>query len=189
VSERPSGVIVLQKAQHDRMEWASASNPALHSGKEKLCLECGRVVSQSFAECPQCGTPVSIYRHLDVRKEGDVIVVQIGKQQIVDERTIKEVSDELCNAVDRAEHHNVVLNLSNVVGLSSSMLGKLVMLEKRLEQRQRRLRLCNVNPEVREVLIAMKLHRILRISGSEAEAIQAFASDAAASPPAPGALG
>jgi anti-anti-sigma factor len=192
MAEYPSGAIAMKKPEHDRREWASAPSQAassVHPGKGKLCLECGRVVSQSFAVCPQCGTPVSIYRHLDVRKEGDVIIVQIGKPLIVDEQIVKEVGEELCSAVDHAEHHNLVLNLSKVVALSGSMLSKLIMLEKRMEQHQRQLKLCNVTPEVREVLAATKLHRILQMSVSEAEAIKEFAFAATNGPPGVGESG
>ena len=181
----PSEPIVVQESRHDGTEWASASNSSFslsHAMKGKLCLECGRIVSQSFAICPQCGTSVSSYRHLDVRKQGNAIVVQFDKHQILDELTVQEITEELCSVADRAGGHHLVVNLSKVVGLSSSMLGKLVMLQKKMEQKKRQLRLCNVGAEVREVLAATKLHRILHLSESEDDAIRAFAGDTSAGP-------
>ena len=132
-------------------------------GKWKLCVQCGRIVSQSFAVCPQCGTPVSTYKHLELRKEGELIVVQIGVRQILDEPTVKAVTEELCNVVDRVAHHELVLDLSKVVSVSSLMLGKLVMLQKKMEQHKKQLRFCHVGVEIREVLVATKLNRILHL--------------------------
>ena len=56
-----------------------------------------------------------------------------------------------------------MLDLSKIVGLSSVMLGKLVLLQKKMEQKGKQVKLCNVGPELREVLAAMKLDQILQI--------------------------
>jgi len=182
LSERPSGVIVLNDSQRAQMTWKpapAAAGLASRSVKESMCLECGRIVSHSFAVCPQCGTPVSVYRHLDIRKEGEVIVIQIDKPVIVDDRLVKEIGEELTAAVDRSEHHHVVLNMSKVTGLSSAMLGKLLMIQKRMELHRRRLKLCCVQPEIRDVLVATKLHRVLRVVGAELEAVQTLMAEPA----------
>lgn len=182
---RPSEPIVVQESRHDGTDWACSSDSSafLTRSKGKLCVECGRIVSQSFAICPQCGTSVSSYRHLYVRKQGNAIVVQFDKHQILDELAVKEITEELCSVADRAGSHHLVVNLSKVVGLSSSMLGKLVMLQNRMEQKKRQLRLCNVGAEIRDVLAATKLHRILHVSESEDDALRAFASNTSADRP------
>ena len=164
--QAPPGPVVLQELRHDRMEWSSAPNAPgsfTPASKGKLCLGCGRIVSQSFAICPQCGTPVSSYRHLQVQKEGDTIIVQFGKYMILDEATVKAIIEELCGVAELAERQDLVLNLSKVISLSSLMLGKLVMLQKQMEKKKRQLRLRNVGPEVRDVLAATKLDQVLHI--------------------------
>ncbi|MCE5301643.1 MAG: STAS domain-containing protein [Planctomycetaceae bacterium] len=176
-------VIVAEGPPQGRHTWAPAANPSVHPGRERVCLECGRVISQSFAICPQCGMPVTVYHHLDVRRDGDIVIIQIVKPQIIDDRVVKEVSDELGNVLGRVPKHHIVLNLSKVTGLSSSMLGTLVMLERRLLQRRRRLRLCNLNAEVRSVLIATKLHRVLLMADSESDAIRAIQVEVQNEPP------
>lgn len=151
----------------DSSSLSSSSGFLVAGGKGKLCLACGKNVPQSFSNCTRCGTPVSAYRHLEVWREQDAIHVKFGKHQILDERAVKEVSDELLTVADRVLDHDLVLNLSKVVGLSSLMLGKLVMLQKKMELKGHHLKLCNVGPEVREVLAATKLDRILRIQETE----------------------
>jgi anti-anti-sigma factor len=142
---------------------SSAFGFSFHQDKGKLCLGCGKIVSQSFSVCTRCGTPVPTFHHLLVKKEGDAIVVQFIRQRILDETTVKEITEELRSVADLEGPHGLVLNFSKVVALSSLMLGKLVMLQKRMEHEKRLLKLCNVGPEVRDVLAATKLDQVLHI--------------------------
>jgi anti-anti-sigma factor len=134
--------------------------------KGKPCLECGQIVSPSFSICSRCGTPVFGYRHLTVRREGEAVVMQFGKHQIFNELSVKEIAEEMTLLVGRTGHRELVLNLARVISLSSYMLGKLVLLEKKLEQDKRRLRLCNVGPELRDVLATTKLDQVLQVDES-----------------------
>ncbi len=141
----------------------STSSLSSWGGKTKLCLECGKAVSQSFTICPRCGTPLAAYRHLEIGKDGDVVVVHLLLRQIVDEATVKGLVDELLSVVSRIQNHDFVLSLAKVTSVSSLMLGKLVMLQKKMQQKGKQLRLINVRPEVREVLTVTKLDQILRV--------------------------
>jgi anti-anti-sigma factor len=155
---------------HERPEDAfesSSSSLSILPGKGKLCLACGKEFSQSFSVCPRCGTPVSTYRLLGVKKEGEALVIQFAKRRILDEPTVKEIAEELGAMADREGSRDFVLDVSNVVALSSLMLGKLVMLQKRMEREKRKLLLRNVGPEVREVLEATKLDQVLHMEGAE----------------------
>ena len=131
--------------------------------KGKTCLECGNVVSVSFSICSRCGTPVFGYRHLAVRRDGVTVIVQFGKHQIFNELTVKEIAEELNSLSDRTPHRDLALDLQKVLSLSSLMLGKLVMLHKRLESDRRQLRLFNVGPELRDVLATTRLDQVLNI--------------------------
>lgn len=172
------GESVPQAPRHDRAKAASDSSPpvpSVVSGKEKLCVACGKVVSQSFSVCTRCGTPLSVYRHLDLRKDGTAVVVQFRKHQIVDPLTVNEVAEELCSVADRAQHCDLVLDLSKMVGLSSLMLGKLVMLQGKMEKTGRSLKLRNVGAEIREVLAVTKLDQILHVEDGAEDAPEEFA--------------
>ncbi|MFZ1933076.1 MAG: STAS domain-containing protein [Thermoguttaceae bacterium] len=139
------------------------SDSSMFLGHDKRCIWCGKIVSHASGKCNWCGTPMSNYRHLAVQQEGEVIVVQLNTHQILDERTAKEVSEELLDVANREGSRNLVLSLSKVFSLSSLMLGRLVMLQKKMEQERRQLTLCHVSAEIREVLAATKLDHILHI--------------------------
>lgn len=164
----PLDEYVHQSPQHSCLEKESGHSSSFLLKKVRLCLNCDRIVSQSFSVCPQCATPLASYRHLKVRKEENVIAIHLGKHQIVDELTVKEVAEELSNVADQAIHCDLVLDLSNVVCLSSLMLGRLVMLQKKLNHGERRLKLCYVGPEIRKVLATTMLDQVLDIEEDEA---------------------
>jgi anti-anti-sigma factor len=163
----PSEEYVHQEPRHDRVGDLSdsmlSSSSSILAGKGKLCLACGRIASRSFSKCPQCGTSLDPYRTLIARKEGEAIALLLTTPQILDDASVKVTIDELCNAVDRAENRNIVLDFSKIRSLSSLMLGKLVMLQGKLRQKKRLLALWNVRPEVRDVLAATKLDQVLHV--------------------------
>lgn len=115
-----------------------------------------------------------LYHHLGVWKHGNAIVVRFGDHQILDELTVKKITEELYAVAHRVDCHHLVLDFSSVVGLSSLMLGKLLMLRKIIACKKGRLVLCDVGPEVQDVLAGTKLDTILEIMASEADALKAL---------------
>jgi anti-anti-sigma factor len=142
---------------------SSASSAFPLKKKTRLCLGCSNVVSQSFTVCPRCGTPLSTYRHLETQKEGDVIVVRFVDHKLRDELMIGEIAEELFSVAERVRQQHLVLDFSGVVGLSSTMLGKLIVLQTKMKKQGGDLKLCTVGPEVRAILTTMHLDRTLNV--------------------------
>ena len=117
---------------------------------------------------------MSVYRHLGVWRQGDVVVVRFGEHRILDERAIDILGDELYAVAEQEGCRNLLLNFSSVDRLSTVMLGKLLMVNKKMEAKGGKLRLCAIGPEIREVFNTTKLDRILDIRENEAEALKAF---------------
>jgi anti-sigma B factor antagonist len=116
-----------------------------------------------------------IYHHLGVWKRGDVLIVRFGDHQILDEATVQKISDELYAVADREDCHHLLLNFASVTHVTSLMLGKLLMLRRKMAAKGGKLKLYDVEPEVRDVFAATGLHSLLDIRESEAEALQALA--------------
>jgi anti-anti-sigma factor len=161
IHQPPTQEVVHEEQEGDHP--GKTSDSSIFLGHDKRCVWCGKPVSHASGKCNWCGTPMSNYRHLAVQQEGEVVVVQFNKHQILDERTAKEISEELFDVANREGSRNLVLSLYKVVSLSSLMLGRLVMLQKKMEQERRQLTLCHVSAEIREVLAATKLDHILHI--------------------------
>jgi anti-anti-sigma factor len=110
--------------------------------------------------------------HLEVAKNGDVIVVRLRKYRVLDELTVKTISDELLGVADRPDCHRLVLDFFGVTQLSSAMLAQLVKLHKKMAIKGEKLRLRGINPELRSVFATTRLDRLFDITDTEADAIK-----------------
>jgi anti-sigma B factor antagonist len=113
------------------------------------------------------------YCHLEVEKNGDLIVVRLGKLRVLDERTVKEISDELLGVADRPDCHRLLLDFSGVAQLSSAMLAQLVRLHRKIEPKGEKLRLCGISSELRSAFTTTRLDRLFDITDNKADAIKA----------------
>ncbi len=117
---------------------------------------------------------MAAHRHLEVTEVGDVTVVRLTDRKVVDETNIQELGRELFALVEEENRKNLVLNFAAVGFLSSSALGKLITLEKKVKAAGGKLRLSNIRPEIYEVFAITKLNKLFEIKDDEAEALAAF---------------
>jgi anti-sigma B factor antagonist len=121
------------------------------------------------------GVPrMSGYRRLEVSEVGDVTVVRFRDHKIVEEVNIQELGQEMFHLVEKDRRGKLLLNFSSVEFLSSSALGKLITLDKRVKAHGGVLKLSNIRPEIYEVFAITKLNRLFDIKEDEADALAAF---------------
>jgi len=118
--------------------------------------------------------PTGIYRHLGVWKHEDKTVVRFGDHRILDELTVKRISDELFGVAAGVKCHHLILDFTGVYGLSTLMLGKLLMLRKLMAAKGGRMILCEIAPDIERVFVDTKLTQIFEIMDTEAEALDAY---------------
>ena len=107
---------------------------------------------------------------------GDVTVVRINVPRLGDDDSTREVFDAIYALVDTMGRTKLVVNLANVKLIFSLGVGKLVLLNSKTKTKAAggRLALCHLVPEVAEVLNVTHVDEILKIYGTEAEAVQAL---------------
>ena len=66
----------------------------------------------------------------------------------------------------------LLVDFGNVQSLSSSMLGKLIELNRAAKSAGARMSLFNLRPDVREIMEVTKLNRILRLYRDESDAVE-----------------
>ena len=115
----------------------------------------------------------SIYHHLGVWKHGDSTVVRFGDHRILDELTVKKIIDEIFGVATAVKCHHLIVNFSGVNGLSTLMLGKLLMLRKIMAAKGGKLVLCEIAPDIECVFVETKLTQILEITETESDALKA----------------
>jgi anti-sigma B factor antagonist len=113
-------------------------------------------------------------RRLEVENIGDVTVVNFVDRKILDEQNIQIIGDQLFSLVDEDGCRKILLNFKNVEYLSSAALGKLITMNKKVQNAGGKMILCNIEPKIYEVFEITKLDRILKIEREEQEALQKF---------------
>jgi anti-anti-sigma factor len=106
---------------------------------------------------------------------GDVTVVRLKTPRTLDDDVIRTVFDPIYSLVASVGRRRLVLNLSAVGYLPSMALGKLVMLNRKIQAEQGRLALCHLSPVTEEILEGTRLKSLFSCYGTEDEAVQSFA--------------
>ena len=88
-----------------------------------------------------------------------------------------EVADRLWDILNKHFVHRVVLEMEDIEFLPSSLLGQLVMLQKRVMQRGGALRLCGLSPQCHETLHLCRLDQILPCYQNRDDAIRCFVNN------------
>ena len=105
---------------------------------------------------------------------GEVTVVRL-KAKFPDEHSIRDVFDPIYTIVDGLGRNRLVMNLGVAEYLPSVALGKIVMLNRKVQVGRGRLALCQLSPLVQEVFESTHLDELFNIYGTEQEAVQSFA--------------
>jgi anti-sigma B factor antagonist len=105
---------------------------------------------------------------------GEVTVARLRTPKMLDDDIARGVFDLLYALVDAAGRRKLVVNFGPVEYLPSLAVGKLVMLNRKVQAAKGRLALCRLYPTVQEVLDTAHLTPLLHIYATEPEAIASF---------------
>jgi anti-sigma B factor antagonist len=112
--------------------------------------------------------------NLRITDEGEVKMVEFADRKILDELTITQIGEQLTDLVASLPNIRILLNFKNVEHLSSAALGMLITLERQVKEKQGRLKLSNIRPQIFEVFKITRLNRLFEIHDSAEEAIQSY---------------
>ncbi|NLX56420.1 MAG: STAS domain-containing protein [Planctomycetaceae bacterium] len=113
---------------------------------------------------------------LRTQENEGVLVVSFTDTKILDEAKIQKIGSELIAAADAAAaaEKKMVLNFTGVDFMSSAMIGKLVLLNKKCKMDSVDLKLSDICGNVQEVFKIMKLNKVFDIYKTEDKALKAF---------------
>lgn len=101
---------------------------------------------------------------IDVLENEGVHVVSFRDRLLFDDKTVRELADQLNAALPNdGKPLRLVLDFSGVDLISSSLLGKLILLLRRVEGGGGRLRLCELSPTVQSVFKTSNLDKLFVI--------------------------
>jgi anti-sigma B factor antagonist len=100
--------------------------------------------------------------------------VCVTDARLTDESKLEELGAELIKELNSTTEERVILDFRNVQFMSSSMLGKLVQLQKKCKEFKVHLKLAAISPDIRQVFKITKLDKLFEIESDEAAARKAF---------------
>lgn len=105
---------------------------------------------------------------------GGVTVALFGNEVILSGPDAEAVGGRLAALLAEPGRQRLLLDFANVRSLSSIMLGKLISLNRAATSAGGRLALCNLRPDIAEILEVTRLTQILLVYRDKEEALQSF---------------
>ena len=94
----------------------------------------------------------------------DVTIVTLTQERIVDEEQIRELQESFEPVIEKNQDKELILNFVNVKFMTSAFLGLLVRIHKKLCEQGGRLRLSNLDSNLRKVFEITQLTKVFEIS-------------------------
>jgi len=100
---------------------------------------------------------------ISVEYARNATIVTFTEKKILEETDIRAIQTAIMSVIEQGGRINLILDFRNVRFLSSSVLGVLIRISKKVYEQDGRLRLCNIAPKIREVFKITRLTKIFEI--------------------------
>jgi anti-sigma B factor antagonist len=118
---------------------------------------------------------MAVTPRIQVNETNGVKVVRFQDHQLFDERTVREVADQLAAALPNdGSPIRLVLDFADVNLVSSTLLSKLILLQRRVEASRGKLRLCDLSPIIHQVFRTSNLDRLFSIDRDQRSSLESF---------------
>lgn len=111
---------------------------------------------------------------LEAEQIGQVTVISFQRREILDEKLVRHIGNQLMSLVKLHPKRDFVLNLAAVQRLSSTLVGYLATFQHQVQSRGGRLALCRIDPRFHEAFRLLEFSPLPPIYAEEQEALQAF---------------
>jgi len=123
-----------------------------------------------------CGvTPMAVTTRIQVTESDGIKIVRFQDHQLFEERTVREVADEIGLALPNdGSPIRLIVDFSDVNLISSTFLGKLILLQRRVDGTSGRMRLCEMSPVIQQVFRTSNLDKLFKIDRDQRTAFDSF---------------
>ena len=112
--------------------------------------------------------------NLKTHNENGTFVIEFYANSILNQLEVESIGKELLTIATKSACSQIVVDLTGVDFLSSAMIGVFIRFKMRLKKRDSELKLCNISPELMELLKVTNLDAVFDIHGTRQSAIEAF---------------
>jgi anti-sigma B factor antagonist len=110
------------------------------------------------------------FGYFTVQQEGGVSVVRFTVTKILDEQMIQDLGADLLKLVDSG-CHKLIVSFAGLEFMSSAFLGKLITLQKKVQNLGGKQVLCEIRPEIHETFEITKLDQFFTIVENDEAAL------------------
>ncbi len=115
------------------------------------------------------------FQHIATSMVGEVAVVEILAKELRFPQQAEELGTELTLVAGQDWAKQLLVNMKHLKYLSSTGFAILFKLVKQAKEQGRKIKFCNLDPEVRIGADIIGLDKVASLYGTEHEAIKAFA--------------
>jgi len=101
-------------------------------------------------------------------------IIKIKESKVYDEAMVSIINDEINQAIDSNDKKFIILDFSKVKYLSSSFLGKIISINKKVKNKEGKLFLVGLNVDIMEVFQITKLEKFFNFQSSVESALDSI---------------
>ena len=114
------------------------------------------------------------FEHIRVSNVEDVVLIEILSSDVQGPDRATRFSTELIAVANQETAQPILLDMSRCVYLSSMGYSALFKLVKRAKERRRRIKFCNMHPDVKVGADIIGLYHVVELYDSRESALEAF---------------
>ena len=101
---------------------------------------------------------------IQVNETDGVKIIRFNDQQLFDDRTVREAAEQIAVSLPNdGTPIYVIIDFSEVTLISSIVLSKLILIQRRIDATRGKLRLCELSPILQQVFRTANLDRLFAI--------------------------
>ena len=109
-----------------------------------------------------------------VTHKNNITIAQLLDEEILEENTINDITASLFAVVAENQGVKLLVTFTRVKHFSSSALGMLIRLNKRVGEAGGELKLCSISPSLYEIFVITKLNKLFEIYDDQEQAMNSF---------------
>jgi anti-sigma B factor antagonist len=113
---------------------------------------------------------------ISIQYADNATVITFTDEKILEQNDVEALADSVMSVIDHGERMNLILDFCNVQFLSSSVLGLLIRISKKIYEQNGQLKLCNISSRIYEVFKITRLTKVFDIHKDVAEAVDSLSA-------------
>lgn len=109
--------------------------------------------------------------NLQIDYHGQVVAATLTDEKILEDDQIQALEGSFMPLIEQNNNIQLVIDFSNVKFLTSSVLGLLIRISKKVYEQEGKLRLCAIDPKILDVFRITRLDKIFEIFPDQDEAL------------------